>query len=203
MTITRPPELSGALWPIHPKPLEDELLSSWMVRIARGFYINPCVFWRRVGGVASFRAIDCNPDAALLRLLAERTHTPVSRVMQTTLRRFDSLALLREGSYRNLVAFCPSCLADGTAYFRRSWCVNFVLVCGRHNAVLLDCCPRCRALVRPERIPLERASLASCRTCGFDLSGSPFRSAADATTATTLQQRLFRLLDEDLGSLAA
>ena len=26
--------LSGTLWPAHPKPLPDELLSSWMVRIA-------------------------------------------------------------------------------------------------------------------------------------------------------------------------
>lgn len=160
-----------------------------------------CVLAAR-GRSREFRAIDCNPDAALLRLLAERTHTPLSRIMQTTLRRFDSIGLLREGSYRHPVAFCPSCLADGIAYFRRSWCVNFVLVCERHNAVLLECCPRCRALVRPERIPLERESLASCRTCGFDLSGSPFRSAASTTTATTLQQRLFRLLAEDLGSLA-
>ena len=30
-----PEHLSGTIWPIHPKPLPDELLTSWMVRIAR------------------------------------------------------------------------------------------------------------------------------------------------------------------------
>jgi TniQ len=29
--------LSGEFWPIRPKPYDDELLSSWIVRLARAY----------------------------------------------------------------------------------------------------------------------------------------------------------------------
>jgi hypothetical protein len=42
--MSRPAGLSGVLWPIHPKPLEDEQLSSWMIRLARAYEIKPVSF---------------------------------------------------------------------------------------------------------------------------------------------------------------
>lgn len=194
MTITRPPDLSGNVWPIHPKPLEDELLSSWMVRIARAFHIRPHVFWRRVSGPVNFRTVDYSADSALLRLLAAKTMTPPSRVMQTMLTVFEAIGLLREDGDKRVIAFCPLCLGEGIPYYRRRWRLTFFLICDRHQTVLLDDCPKCHALIRPELAPLEMESLAFCRTCGFDLRAAPVRVATEIE-ATGLQHRLFGLLD--------
>lgn len=194
MTITRPPGLSQNAWPIHPKPLEDELLSSWMVRIARAFHIQPHVFWRLAAAPVNFRNIDSAPDAALLRQLAAKTFTSPPRIMQTTLTVFDSLGLLREDCGKRVVAFCPWCLGEGVPYYRRRWRLNFFLICDRHQSVLSDCCPKCHALIRPERVPLEMESLAFCRTCNFDLRASPVR-IVPRSEAAGLQHRLFRLLN--------
>lgn len=197
MTITRPPDLSGALWPIHLKPLDDELLSSWMVRIARAFYIKPGVFWQRMIGPVSFRTIDYMGNTAVVQLLANRTLTPLTRATRTTLNDFQSRGLLREHLDRNVVAFCPLCLAAGIPYYRRSWCVTFVVSCSQHDTVLLNGCPSCKALIRFEKIPLVSESLALCRTCSSDL-----RTAKVATVpvdSRNLQQRLWRLLDDHSG----
>ncbi len=42
-----PSGLSGTLWPIHPQLFPNELLLSWMVRIARAHGCKPTLFWKR------------------------------------------------------------------------------------------------------------------------------------------------------------
>lgn len=144
-------------------------------------------------GPFRFRSLDHNPDPEVLRLLATRTATPAARVVRTTINVFASLDLLREHPHKNVIAFCPLCLGGKVAYYRRGWCVKFVLSCVHHGCTLLDTCPGCGALIRFEQVPLEMESLAMCRTCGFDLRLSPISSAM-STHTTALQQRLLRLL---------
>lgn len=194
MTITPPPDLSAKIWPIHLKPLEDELLSSWMVRIARAFGIKPTVFWTRLLGPFSFRSVDYDADVALLELLASKTRTPMTRVVQTTVNSFNSFALLWRGQDRNVVAFCPLCLGDGTAYYRRHWYVNFILTCDRHGCALVECCSNCGGLIRLEQVPLGAESLAYCHVCGSDLRGMT-SSKGWSERSATLQHRLVTVLE--------
>jgi hypothetical protein len=63
--MSRPAELSGTLWPIHLKPLDDELLSSWTIRLSRAYDIKPVWSWRLFWPV-DFRAIDVDAPGGLL-----------------------------------------------------------------------------------------------------------------------------------------
>src|SRR5215467_9687570 len=72
----------GPLWPIHLKPYDDELLSSWLVRLSRAYGVTPHRFctsgWRH----PAFwnRDIDKGIYDDVLQVLADKTATPPARV---------------------------------------------------------------------------------------------------------------------------
>jgi len=68
---------AGHLWPIHPKPFDDELLSSWMVRIARAYRVRSTSFWIHEAGRIDFRKVDLTAEPRLLQLIGARTGTPL------------------------------------------------------------------------------------------------------------------------------
>ena len=68
--------LSGKMWPAHPKPLPDELLSSWIVRVAEANAIKlQTLSWMLFGnGVSPWnRDIDRNAPRWLIDVLCEHT----------------------------------------------------------------------------------------------------------------------------------
>lgn len=124
--MSRPADLSGGLWPIHLKPLDDELLSSWMIRLARAYAIKPVWFWRLFWPV-DFRAVDVETPGGLLDLLARKTATPFRRAVQTTL-----TAIAREHSVLSTVRYCAQCISeDPQPYLRRQWQLRSFLLCDR------------------------------------------------------------------------
>lgn len=190
-----PSTLSGRLWPVHPKPLPDELLSSWIVRLAAANQVKLHTFctlaWpgRRLWSID----VDRSPDDNLVEVLAERTDTLRERVMATSLRRYQGvlynvhhanatthwlLPVGTRGTQRRLfgMQFCPRCLAkDEEPYFRTRWRLACTTVCVRHEVVLLDRCTRCEAPLRFFRTELgdrnkhESDPVTRCATCGADL----------------------------------
>lgn len=188
--------LTGRLWPAHPKPLPDELLSSWLVRIARANGLKLQTFCVQVFGHERQlwnRDIDRLAPAWLLRSLAQHTGTPLRRVVDTTLLRYQGLLYERKpatgqlrwilcaGMYhRKRQAFgtlyCPKCLAeDAEPYFRTRWRVAVLCHCAHHGVELLDRCPRCEAPVALHRQELgkpqsvESGPMSGCHICGTDL----------------------------------
>lgn len=115
---------AGHLWPIHPKPLDDELLSSWMVRIARAYRISPASFWKREVGRIHFRKADLTAEDRLLLLMSARTGTPLERVRATTLLGLRGCGLDWRGGHEDAIRFCPACLEE-RPYFRRRWRLEF------------------------------------------------------------------------------
>lgn len=184
---------SPPLWPVHPHPLPDELLSSWMIRLARGngfkvhnFYAE---FFGRERQVWN-RDIDHLAPAWLIESLAARTGTPLERVRLTTLRAFESFAFERFNEvgvtrwvlplgvfHRTRRAhgqqFCPLCLAgDAEPYLRRSWRLALVVICTRHGVLLQDRCPQCASPVTPHRSDMaarnglsEKTTILHCSKC--------------------------------------
>lgn len=76
-----PPDgLSGELWPIHFKPYDDELLSSWSVRLARAYGVEPVKFWNRVLPhnpiEIRWSTLDYLPPENLLSVISQATATP-------------------------------------------------------------------------------------------------------------------------------
>lgn len=192
-------DLSGKLWPAHPKPLSDELLSSWIVRLAHANGLKLQTFCDRVFGKEHQlwnRDIDRLAPRWLLTALAAHTGTPMTRVRETTLdiyrgrlfRRRQTAGQLRwilpAGVYHRKrrrfgMQFCPQCLAeDQEPYFRTRWRVAALTFCPQHNLELHDRCPQCAEPVAFHRSELGHPEITAagplclCHACGFNLRGA-------------------------------
>lgn len=165
--------LSGKLWPIHFKPEEDELLSSWLCRLALSHGLHPSTLCSIILSIerSSYQSngkalwhgdIDKGVRARLLGVLADRTGTGIERVRNTTLAAYDgwiyerlnaagrSHWVMPINSYNNSGAYyglqyCPRCLSeDKEPYFRRDWRMAFITFCVKHCTQLLDRCTECK-----------------------------------------------------------
>lgn len=191
--------LSGKLWPAHPKPLPDELLSSWIVRIAEANGVKLQTMTHLLFGLYLIpwnRDIDRLAPKWLLKGICAHTGTGYWDAYRTTLagyrtrlyrHRKDSGQLRwilpvkinstkREGYG---MQYCPVCLAmDKEPYFRRKWRVALYTFCFEHRIMLHDCCPACGAAVTFYRRDFgrgidEAGAICLCYQCQFDLRTAP------------------------------
>lgn len=205
--------LSGRVLPAHPKSLPDELLSSWLVRIAEANAIKLHTLTRLVlKGVPNpwIRDIDRQRRNGLWRRLGTLTGTSFRDVRRTTLASFEGhifpklhlsgqmrwVLPLKPRSSRRFgfgLQFCPQCLAtDDQPYFRRRWRLGFVMFCPDHNAMLHDACPACGATIAVHRRDFgreinEALPLSMCNECGADLAGG------SSVTPDVYDESTFRL----------
>lgn len=196
MTITG---LSGDLWPVHLKPFPDELLSSWLVRLAHGHGLKLQTFCALVFGRDKSiwnRDIDKMAPDWLISKLVERTGASFQMVMDTTLKSYEGILyehhqpngntrwILPLGVYHRThqdfgLQFCPRCLAEDTEpHYKKQWRLAFYTECERHQILMHDRCPECSAPVNYHRAEMGTRSLLKgstvhCHSCGFDLRCSP------------------------------
>ena len=191
--------LTSPLWPIHYKPLSDELLSSWLVRLAHSHGLKVQTFCNLIFGnrlQVWNRDIDRLAPEWLITELSDRTGATIKQVMETTLQSYQGIVYHRHRAsgtlswiqslrlhHRKFEGFglqlCPECLAqDKEPYFRKSWRVAFNTICTIHNCMLHDRCPDCGYGVAFHRNDMRHAkysatvSLKECHHCRFDLSKS-------------------------------
>ncbi len=173
------------LLPVHLKPKDGELLSSWLARLASGHGLAPNTFCSLIW--SSYRLpgdIDLIDDPKILKILSKGTGTPMKRVVATTLsayrdRLYDPDDERRpwimpvDDVPRNLafgLQFCPQCLSDDKEpYFRFRWRLAFVTICERHLTPLMDSCSQCGACIanltkRNTSRPIQMLSCPSCKT---------------------------------------
>lgn len=207
--------LTSSLWPIRYRPLPDELLSSWLVRLAHGHGLKVQTLCNLTFGNRHQvwnRDIDRLAPMWLITELCRRTDTPLDVAWATTLRTYEGWLypryrasgvlqwILMLNMYHRKrqgygMQFCPRCLAaDPVPYLRRSWRVAFNTVCDRHGNLLAERCPACGEAVAIHRISmvrpdaLDETSLAYCYSCEFDLRTTPalLPSAYEASSADLL-----------------
>jgi transposase-like protein len=211
------------VWPAPIKPLEDELLSSWLVRLSEAHGLTFSNFCRAVWPKKGVRLLDLEvlPKAEILNTLTEKTGTPMARVEATTLTEYDGRLfiassprnvqwVLRYGRNRNGEApqrglqYCPECLKeDEDLYFRRQWRLALVVICPRHRLQLRDCCHRCGQAVRIIRSLANDAkgrlsgTITTCWNCRVDLRDLPENLRVSAPPAELeYQQFLLESLRE-------
>jgi hypothetical protein len=207
--------LSGRLLPLHLKPLPDEQLSSWLVRLAHVHGATLYSFcWQLWPQHALWNCdIDRVFDVSTLTVLAERTATPYERVLETTLWAFEGkiverfstsaspLWLLPPGLLYRVrpshgFQFCSRCLADDiTPYFRRRWRLAFTTVCLDHHCRLLDACPHCDAPVTLRRSPMTSPCRWCCHHCHGHLAQRARQQAATASAVAAFQCALMEGLE--------
>ena len=164
-------------WPVIVTPQADELLSSWLHRLAFANGIAPRPFARVLGLNAGMwsAALDLKLPADIATLL--QAHTGISEDQLSAMSLAGSplkplLLPLRNNGRRDSsrwLQFCSRCLAeDAQPYFRRRWRLATKACCSKHGCGLRDRCPSCRSRVagfdQTELVPQHH-----CACCGYDL----------------------------------
>lgn len=199
------------LWPIHPQPLPDELLSSWMIRVARnnGFKVHS-FYAAQFGRERQIwnRDIDHHAPAWLLDGLEAHTGVQRARLEAMTLRAFESVVFERfneTGNTRFLLSlsifhrtrrsygqqFCPLCLSeDKTPYLRRRWRLALQVVCVQHGVLLQDRCGNCGSPLVPHRADMHTTctfprfnTLRQCGHCRQSVVTAAVPASQDAIDA--------------------
>jgi hypothetical protein len=192
--------LTGELWPAHPHPYRDELLSSWLVRVAHANGLKVQTFCAQEFGNDHQlwnRDIDRLAPAWLIERMSAKTGTPLTRVWETTLLGYEGklydkyhpagqlrwilpLQIYHRKRRGYGLQFCPKCLVEECEpYYRRSWRVALYTFCPKHDVMLGDRCPSCGNGVAFHRLELGKPnlidgpSLQCCWFCGFDLCSAP------------------------------
>lgn len=168
-------------WPVSVATLPNELLSSWLQRLAHANGIAPCHVASTLGLGNGFGPVKLEqniPDrvASLLNNYTGMDSTTLA-AMSFTGNAWQPLLLpLRNNSHRgqsNWLQYCPQCLgADPTPYFRRSWRLATSVSCAIHRCVLKDRCLSCGAGIAAfgQRYLIPPHLCASCHS---DLRNTP------------------------------
>jgi hypothetical protein len=214
------------LWPIRYKPLPDELLSCWLVRLAHGHGLKVQTFCNLMFGNKRQvwnRDIDRLAPPWLIEELVRRTGTSPEIAWSTTLHAYEGILYSKFRSAGALqwiltlkmyhrtrqgfgLQFCPTCLAaDTIPYFRKRWRIALNTVCTRHSTMLHDRCPVCGVGVAFHRLDMTRADaievtpLSYCHSCGFDLRNAVTeKPIVYDQEASLLLLDLNRKFDQDL-----
>jgi hypothetical protein len=174
-------DVARGCWPVSVDPCPDELLSSWLHRLALANGITP----RSFAGVLGLDARMWSPQLDLrlphhvAGLLADKTGVPQEAISAMTMSSCASAPLmlpLRDSAHRNRstwIQYCPQCFAaDDAPYFRRRWRLASRVSCFAHGCGLRDRCPACHAGIavfdQGELVPQH-----FCARCGFDLRAAP------------------------------
>ncbi len=188
----------GDRWPVAVAPQADELLSSWLHRLALANGVAPRAFGDIVGGGGGMWSarLDLRLPQTLPAWLAARTGLASDEISVLAMPD-NAMAPLwlpqRETAQRRCstwLQFCALCLTDDRApYFRRCWRLAARVSCFRHGCGLRDRCPACYGGLAP----FAQADLAPqhlCAHCGIDLRGAARISVAAAA------RRLERSIDD-------
>ncbi|ACM29224.1 TniQ family protein [Rhizobium rhizogenes] len=174
-------EVSPESWPVSVSPLADELLSSWLHRVAIANGVAPASFAETLGlqnGMWSAR-LDVAIPPKIASLLADRTGIEQETISRMSFQGCGLAALLlplRHDSkqrFSTWMQYCPDCLdSDEFPYFRRAWRLATRISCFGHRKGLRDRCPSCRSgiasFAQMHLIPQH-----ICAVCGFDLCRAP------------------------------
>ena len=186
--------------PVHPQPFEDELLSSWMVRLSlsNGWHLH--TFYSKVlgyNGPIWNRDIDRFQQPELYSCLSNATHVDITKIKELSLHSYYGILFANNpdaanhhwimpiGVYHRIrrcagLQVCPICLRkDSVPRYRKHWRLAFVSICHIHKVKLIDRCPFCGAIIEFHRLGLGTKNkflpdenICLCHKCGGDLRGA-------------------------------
>ncbi|EHZ2908336.1 TniQ family protein [Vibrio parahaemolyticus] len=187
--------------PIHPQPQKNEILSSWITRLAveNGYYSH--AFFKKLlefDEVIFCRDVDRLDSPRLIKILAKATGKIYDEIDDLKISTFQGevfeklnlsgntrwilpLGIYHRTKRRNGMVYCPLCLReDKIRYFRKSWRLAFITLCHKHQCILWDHCHHCKATVDYQRLgigsrkyELPVKDLGLCYNCHKPLWNAP------------------------------
>ncbi len=195
--------LSGNFLPIHPQPFDDELLTSWLVRMARNSGMKLETFAKQALGIKIplwNRDLDRYPLERAIIELSNKIGKNSDDLYKLSLKDYEAKLFgyyhpsgilkwilpikihhrVRKGFGQQ---FCSKCLnEDNIPYFRKRWRVSLNTFCHKHKTMLRDRCPNCKHPIMFYRQEIGKPDTNSsnemcfCSTCEFDLRHSDDQS---------------------------
>jgi len=186
--------------PVHPHPFKDELLSSWLIRLAHANCLKVHTFCKAYLGKNREiwnRDIDVFAPEWLIVGLSKVSGASIEEIEQTTIRSFQGIVfeklysksktpwVLPYGVYHRLrrlpgLQYCPMCLLmDEKPYFRKHWRLSFFTECDVHHTLMKDACFVCGSPVAFYRgdigykTEFSHHTILQCHVCSSDLSKAP------------------------------
>lgn len=188
--ITRYTNLSSKRFLLHPKPQKNELLSSWLVRVALAHQTIPWSFMNmhfpEYKNIVFSRDVDIWAPIPFINKLAWKSGFSPEDIFAMTLRSYEGYLLeqvrlngtnffidpIIPRKRRNLgygQKYCPMCLKENPVYFKKEWRLSFYTVCLKHKINILDRCKNCGAPIVLYKFKRDQ-SFVQCYRCGWDLS---------------------------------
>lgn len=196
-----------AEFPVKISPLPDELLSSWLIRLAVLHRTMPSTFTNLYLPETKNKLwagdVDLHADDDLLMRLAEKAELPVELLRAMTLRSYEGvlferlhtatggtpfllkMAMRGRWSRSPGIRWCPECLAeDNPPYFRKKWRLALFTACLKHRKSQVERCACGRTLTMYKAIWLDgKPCCPVCRFALHDLSGENSEMPARAVGA--------------------
>jgi hypothetical protein len=212
-------DLSEVL-PGNIRPKEDELFSSWLVRLAYSHQIKPHDFYGILFPKFNIYSTDIDKSASdkFIQLLESKTTATYDELLSTTLRYYEGKLYLTHNLYGNTkwilplesahktyesfgMVFCPECLKrDKDPYFRKHWRLSISIICVKCGIYLHEKCPNCHKSISFYKNDLKEEtehtehSLINCYNCHFDLSHAISKRASSKYIKKQIE--LFRIINE-------
>ncbi len=189
--VTKYIDLNNQKFRVKPKPQEDELLSSWLVRVAKAHLTHTTSFTNM-----HFKEYKCNiiwqrdldiwcPEELIERISFKSGYSK-DVIFNMTLRSLEGIVadkitgktntvnIRALGNYCHIktcggLMFCPECLKeDKIPYFRKIWRLKKYTICKKHLIKLLDRCPNCLSPLTISK-SFQEKDFRFCYKCGNKL----------------------------------
>lgn len=174
------------IWPAFIPPLENEIFSSWFIRLCQShdikshsfakFYFDNSNIWNR--------DIDLYFSENLITEITRNTPLDVQDVKQMFLTSYkdivynststgliNTLGIFHRKRKNFGMLFCPGCLSEENKYYKKNWRLASSTVCTKCKLNLQDSCPHCNFPICFHRLEtgyknsILKFSLDTCFNC--------------------------------------
>lgn len=166
--------------PVHPTPLPNEILTSWITRVAianglfdKGLYRTTMQLDRSTSMkdnnvyhnqmlISALSRVTGQSESTLRSMMLTDYVGRVFGEMLTSSTHRWALPHRHKGNIllRSSSTYCPECLrTDRKKYFRKYWKLSFYTKCHIHGCFMRDECPNCGAIVAFERTIVGQKTL--------------------------------------------